>query len=97
MHKMLNEQQEDALGQLLNISVVRVFANGVIQDRRDIPNTNKKNPKTNNAYIQVKQIKRRKVRKTYRKSKENLVSGLPEQSFSPIPLVAPSCTIGMIR
>ena len=95
---MLNEQQEDALGQLLNISVVRVFANGVIQDRRDIPNKKKKNKKKkNNAYIQVKQIKRRKVWKTYRKSKENLVSGLPEQSFSPIPLVAPSCTIGMIR
>ena len=113
---MLNEQQEDALGQLLNISVVHVFANGVIRDRRDIPNTKIKNKKqktnkqtnkqakknqtkqkTNNAYIPVKQIKRRTVRKTNRKSKEDLVSGLPEQLFSPILCVAPSCTIEIIR
>jgi CBS domain containing-hemolysin-like protein len=53
--------------------------------------------KTNNAYIQVKQIKRRTVRKTNRKSMEDLVSGLPEQSFSPILFVAPSCTIEIIR
>jgi hypothetical protein len=62
---MLNEQQEDALGQLLNISVVHVFANGVNRDRRDIPNTKIKKQKTKNKQTnkQTNKLKKTKQNK----------------------------------
>ena len=66
MHRMLNEQQEDALGQLLNISVVHVFANGVIRDRRDIPNTKIKKQKTKNKQTN-KQTSKKNPNKTKNK------------------------------